>query len=485
MKNTQILASMLAVASIFLSCEDKPVVLPPYVPPTGGSFAHLKTYYVATTGDDSRSPEQAKNPASPWKTIQKAASSVTGGDTVIIGGGTYYEKVTIASTCNGTAMKPTIFRNKKGETPIINGTEVDVRWVSNLKINSAKFITIQGIRFQNASWYGISAENTCSDIKIDSCTTYNTGASGIYVNGCTNLSITRNDVQKACQVTTRETNGNGTQECITVTGSNNFVVSRNEVSNSTVSKAAGGEGIDVKGGSYNGEISYNYIHDIKPLGIYIDAGSGTSYNIRIFSNKVYRTEGVAIAGELGGHAKEIYFYNNIIKESLASGFVFNVGANSNIQGKYSNVYVVNNTFYNNATTSGFAGDLVSYNPNTASSNLVVKNNIFYNKNANSKFSIYYQLASQFVVASNLYFDFKPGNNNANSFTLTNLTAADVKTDPLFTDVSLNDYSLKSTSPAINKGVTITLPNSTDLMFTTDFNGKARGTSNWDMGAIEF
>ncbi len=435
-----------------------------------------QTYYVdALNGNNNNSGTSADKA---WSTLQKAVSSVGAGATVIIAGGTYFGKVTIPSTANGVMGAPTIFKNKDGETPIIEGNNTGLQWEGLLSFSQNQYITIKGIKVQNGYWYGFNIVNS-NNITIDGCSTFNTRASGIYASSCSYITISNNEVRKACQYPNRDANGNGTQECITVTGTNNFKITKNEVWDSTVPGTAGGEGIDAKGGSYLGEISFNYIHDILVLGIYIDAGSGEEYTIRVFGNKVYRTYGLGVAGELGGHARDIYFYNNVVVDSEKSGLVFQ----STGSGKFSNVYVVNNTFYNSAK-SGFAGDIGSYTTNAASVNLQIKNNIFYNKMPNSRFSIWYNLPSAHIVSNNLYFDFKPSANSTLSFTTSNLTAADVRLDPLFNNVAINDFSLLPTSPAINKGVPVTLPSSTTLLFTDDFNGNPKG-NNWDMGAYEY
>ncbi len=443
---------------------------------------YAQTYYVdAATGNNLNS---GTSPNQAWATIQKAADAVVGGGTVIISGGTYYEKVTILNRASGVAGAPTTFKNKDGETVIVEGQVFNpnapvVRWVAQINIKAAQYITIKGIKVQNVSWYGIQAESSSSNIVIDGCTTFNSGASGIYVNTCSNITATNNKVLKACQVIGRDASGNGTQECITFTRVNDFKISKNEVGESTVDGSAGGEGIDVKGSSYNGEVSDNYVHDILVLGIYIDAGSGEEYNIRVFGNRVFRTYGLGVAGELGGTARDIYFYNNVVADSEKSGLVYQ----STGGGKFVNVYVVNNTFYNSAK-SGFAGDIGNYSTNTGNTNLVIRNNIFYNKIANSRFSIWHNTPTAHVISNNLYFDFKPSANGALSFTTSNLTAADVRLDPLFNNVAVNDFSLLPTSPAINKGIVVTLPNSATPLFTTDLNGNPKGTT-WDMGAYEY
>ena len=48
------------------------------------------TYYVnINTGDDSRTPEQAKNSGTPWKTITHAVGQASAGDTIIVAKGNY------------------------------------------------------------------------------------------------------------------------------------------------------------------------------------------------------------------------------------------------------------------------------------------------------------------------------------------------------------------------------------------------------------
>jgi len=64
------------------------------------AFAAATTYYVAKTGSDTAGDGSS---ARPWATIQKAANTISGGDTVLVGPGTYNERVTIASTKSGTA----------------------------------------------------------------------------------------------------------------------------------------------------------------------------------------------------------------------------------------------------------------------------------------------------------------------------------------------------------------------------------------------
>lgn len=455
-------------------------------PGKNGNATSTRTYYVsASIGNDAYTAVQAKNASTPWKTIQKVANTIMGGDTVIIQSGTYHERVTVTARCNGTEKAPTVFMGNTDQSVIIDGGNdgVSNRWTSGFKIDGAQYIKVKGIKIQNAGWYGFSVENHSKNITIDNCFTYNTRASGIYSAYTSYLTLINNNVRKACQERERLPNGDGSQECITVTRTDNFLISHNEVWDSTIDGNAGGEGIDAKGVSYDGEISHNYIHDIVPLGIYVDAGSGESYNIRVHSNKILNTGGVSVAGELGGHARDIYFYNNIIINSMLSGFTF-----QNIQnGKFTNIYIVNNTFYNSNQTGGFGGDIANYSKNTDNSNLVIRNNIFYNKLGKYRFSIWHDIAAPHVIGYNLFYDFKASNAGGdNNYDDSKLTATDIKNqNPMFVDEAMYNFTLQSSSPVIGKAIPITLPNSTTLMFDTDFNGKKRDISNWDMGAFEY
>ena len=60
----------------------------------------------------------------------------------------------------------------------------------------------------------------------------------------------------------------------------------------------------------------------------------------------------------------------------------------------------------------------------------------------------------------------------------------MRLDPIFNNVAINDFSLRPTSPAIGKGIPVTLPNSATPLFTTDLNGNPKGAI-WDMGAYEY
>lgn len=87
--------------------------------------AAAATYYVSPTGSDSNPGTQA----APWKTIKKSITSLQPGDTLIVGGGTYTERVKGSTGSlhlpRGTSSLPITVKAATGEKPVIKG----VLWV--------------------------------------------------------------------------------------------------------------------------------------------------------------------------------------------------------------------------------------------------------------------------------------------------------------------------------------------------------------------
>jgi len=79
-----------------------------------------KTYYVSTEPHASDSNDGSE--AHPWATLTKAGKMAEAGDTVIIGGGTYYDLLKPEN--DGTAAHPITFKAKEGEDVIFSATQV-------------------------------------------------------------------------------------------------------------------------------------------------------------------------------------------------------------------------------------------------------------------------------------------------------------------------------------------------------------------------
>src|SRR4051794_40822684 len=91
-------------------------------------------YYFSSSGNDSRSPTEAKNPSTPWKSINKLNSffsSLQPGDAVLFKRGeTFYGAITISRS--GTSSAPiTIGAYGTGDRPIITSLVTLSGWTAN------------------------------------------------------------------------------------------------------------------------------------------------------------------------------------------------------------------------------------------------------------------------------------------------------------------------------------------------------------------
>jgi hypothetical protein len=139
-----------------------------------GGEVRAATYYVsASAGDDARTASQAQSSVTPWRTLQKAASSMAAGDTCVIAGGTYRETVT-------PAVNNLIFEAADGEVPIISGCDLVTGWTPhtsnvyratvNTRVRAlfangahmqlARFPNEDGDPFSTSEWAATSALNT-------------------------------------------------------------------------------------------------------------------------------------------------------------------------------------------------------------------------------------------------------------------------------------------------------------------------------------
>lgn len=271
-------------------------------------------FYVSKSGDDSNPGTEEE----PWETIQKAANTLTAGQTVYIKEGTYNERVVLKHS--GTSDGYITFTNYPGDQVIIDGAGIDwgFDWETLLNVNSKHYIHINGIRVINSRWAGIGCEadfNGAQNVIVSNCSTYNTQASGIAFYNAAYITVDGNTVEKACTA-------HGSQEGISISNVYTFTISNNQVFDITNSvEGAGGEAIDAKNGSSNGRIFNNTVYDIAKIGIYVDAYEKTSIYIQVFDNHIYNcAEGIAVAAERDGVLNVVNIYGNTI-EDCANGFV--------------------------------------------------------------------------------------------------------------------------------------------------------------------
>jgi hypothetical protein len=218
-------------------------------------FGEANSYYVSPTGSDS-------NPGtlgSPWKTLAKAASSVSSGDTVYLRAATWNEKLWFSSK-NYTSY--VTFRNYPGESPILDGTGLALQYEEGIvqALNSS-YIRVQGLHVQNSPNAGMDIFRS-HHVEFLNNYTWNTRRSGVglwYANDC---AVRGNDIGLS--------NNIGPDEPISISaGSYNIEVSYNTVHHgaSIPDGYAGGEGINVKDGCHDVYVHHNVVHlDDRPDG---------------------------------------------------------------------------------------------------------------------------------------------------------------------------------------------------------------------------
>ncbi len=400
------------------------------------------TYYI----DNKNSNASDSNPGSqslPWKTIGKASATMVGGDTAVILTGTYNE--TISTTRSGAIGSRITFR----ASGVVN--------VNGSNINHG-YITVDGFTILHNSIaiaqgdYCEVLNNQISDGEIHLI--YQYSPSGCLIKGNHLYGVV---------------SPGGDAPQIEIFGTNH-IVENNEIGPSSDIDA-----FRIFG--HNHIIRNNYIHDISYSpgskahmdGFQTFGDNGwESYNIIIENNKFINSQG-QLFNTSQDNVAAIHDY--IVRNNVFAHFDQN--ANFGLP----NFYFYNNTLYDTGILYQVTGG--PGQPFNAT-NVVVKNNILIGVGGCSN----NQITNVYNNPSNL-----PLTRSNNFYsTCTGGSMIDFsKEDPSginggsvnFTNVTANDFSLKSPSPAIDTGVALT-------GFTYDNISVARPQgSAWDIGAFEY
>jgi hypothetical protein len=443
------------------------------------------TYYVATNGADS-------NPgtlAAPWLTIQNAANTLAPGDTVLVRGGVYNERVTM-NVSGSSTNNPITFQNYPGETPIVDGTGLAVPsadYAAGLfEFTTASYIILQGFEIRNyqtnsASLVpaGIDITGAPHDLTFISNrvhdianfnTTANANAYGIAVHGTTTQAIS-NLVFQDNEI---YSNTLGQSETFSLDGNvNGFNISGNLVhdNNNIGIGFIGYEGVApntnvdfTRNGVCRGNIVWNITasssapegDEYDADGIYSDGGS----NVLIELNQVYNCDlGVELASEHKGHAaNNCVCRDNLLWSNYVTGI--SIGGYDTTVGRTLNCVITHNTLYHNDTTLSGTGEFeMQYSPvsNTFTHNILCASS------QNILISDYYTSNANNTLDWNVYY--APGGSNGSTWMLKNKsyssfsswisgTANDTDSlfaDPLFINAANANFHLSTNSPAINAG----------------------------------
>lgn len=489
-----------AIMFMCISCCSLPDIKEPVNPPVPSApSAESNEFYVSTTGSD----ENPGTLAAPWRTIQKAVSTVAPGAIVNIMGGTYYEQIKV--TVSGTSDKYIVIQNYNDEEVIISGNNTPKELMN---INGVSYIKVKGLTFADClGSYSVGIKiSTTSDeashhIEIESNTIRNMYANAtatpypanVYVGGIAVAGylpskaihdiIIRNNTVKDCRT--------GWTEAISVTGNvDGFLITQNVVTNT------GNIGIDASGHwgissdpstdfARNGIISENKVSYCKSLveggaGIYLDGSSNIVVERNISHNNVY---GITV----GCESTNNFVTDNIIRNNICyDNERFGIGLmgwspNGRI---IKNCQVVNNTTFGNAKEGWGEIAMVS------TENAVVKNNVFYSTQANANLVYVDDSYTNLKMDFNQFYSDSQPNFYWSGSTFTtfdqyrqgmNYDLSSAYGNPLFVNAAEFNFQLQSSSPCIDAGDPTYTPAKDEL----DFSKNPRKTgASIDKGAYE-
>lgn len=427
-------------------------------------FIEKTNYYVDGVHGSDTNPGTSVDRA--WRTIQKAANTMVGGDTVYIRGGTYNERVTLEYKSNSSGHYIT-FTAYPGEQPIIDGTGIDIDYGGGLfHVWETDYIHVEGLRLQNSNGAGIYI-GQANRIVVARNYTYNTVKSGIGIWGSSNVVVEGNDIELACN---SHPNYPATEENISIASrSFNVVVSYNYVHKAAniPDQYAGGEGINIKDGSHDILVHHNIVHlderqDGKPsnrLAFGLDAWSSETYSVSFFDNIAYNNGiGFVVESEAGGTARDISVYNNIAYNNKGAGYLI-PNWEQNETSLKKNIEFINNNAYKNGTGISINSVKIEI--------VIIRNNIL-SQNTQSQIQILAGAQPQTHIDHNLFYG--TGNPLGSDYVIG---------DPLFINPSNADFHLRANSPAINVGTSNEAPN-------FDFDGIARPRGiHFDIGMFEY
>jgi hypothetical protein len=401
------------------------------------------TYYVSPDGSDTA----AGTEAAPFRTIQKAASLVDAGDTVVVRAGTYAGfQLGWGFPQSGTATRPITFKADPGA--VIEGRNDDTP--DGINLEGSSYVVIDGFAVDNASG---NIDRAC-----------------IRTVSGRNVTVRNNDVS-----------GCGTWGIFT--SHSDYVRIEDNKTSFNNSEPSDNHGIYVSNATVNPVIVGNEIQGNRGAGLHMNGdlsqgGNGLITGARIERNVIYGN------GEKGGSAincdgvQESLIRNNLLYGNHASGIsLYRIDA----AGGARNNVVVNNTI-RMASDGRWA-----VNIKNRSTGNTVANNILLHDGQRGAINIVPDSLSGFVSDHNAVTNRFSKDDGESFLTLaqwrnaTNQDGNSFVSEPavLFVDAAANDYHLSATSPAIDVGSSLGAPN-VDL----EGNGRPFGSTH-DIGAYEF
>ncbi|MGZ8624713.1 MAG: NPCBM/NEW2 domain-containing protein [Actinomycetota bacterium] len=463
--------------------------------------------WVATGGDDAGPGTRER----PWATIQHAAEVARPGDTVLVEGGTYAERVSIE--VSGEPGRPITFAAAGGERVVLDGAslEVPADRSAMILVDSQRYVTIRGFEITgyrtDATGHvpvGILVIGAADHVRIEGNLVHDLGttfegrnggdAHGIGVFGTeadhpiAGVEIVDNELADLSL---------GSSEALVVNGNvKDFVIEGNRVhdTNNIAIDVIGFEGTapdptvdQARDGIVRGNTVWNvdsfgnpaYGRDRSADGIYVDGGR----DVLIEGNVIHDVNiGIELASEHAGRStRNVTVRNNLVYDATAIGVA--IGGYDRRRGSTEDSTIVNNTIVN---TSGpellvqfdTRDNVIANNVIVAGPEHVFVENTFRENVGNTiDHNLYYSIDGSpdgtWRWKDVEYDTFeswreRSGNDGASAFA-----------DPTFVDAAGHDYALEPGSPALDAGAFLAAAGALDLA------GEPRAQAGGvDLGAFE-
>ena len=477
------------------------------------------TYYVATNGNNS-------NPGtigSPWRTITYGIGHSGAGDTLYIRGGAYGPNEAVPET---SAVWPQTFCGsaKWGLSNVYNQYDgrcgnADGTW----RIISAYptggtgpgyesvIINDMGLTTITSDVSNHYSDTGCPYVKVIGLNFHGTGPN----NGCVGPSLGM--AGQHIEFTNLLIDGYITKYfgAINITSGGHDYLVKNIVMNLSPKAADGGNfhGIYLRQGgyplgnpagsadTYNVGITGNTIKGISGWGVHVHYDNESTlyaapHHVLIEKNTFTDIDraGILFAMSNSGPAHDFVIRNNVFYNIKWAAMQFSTSGGAN--GNSYNIDFYNNTIYNCTTTpaSENYGGVYFQNLTTAGDgdvyNVTVKNNIIWRSSNSYAYSVYnentgYPTSRIYDVTLSNNLTWPDNTNTLNGMTMSNTVTG----NPQFNNIGGNNFSILSSSSAIDHGVTVTAPSWVASMpgwvsNSEDFLGKTR-TGIWDIGAYEY
>ncbi|RJG01276.1 chondroitinase-B domain-containing protein [Noviherbaspirillum sedimenti] len=404
------------------------------------------TYYISPTGNDGN----AGSMSAPWRTIQKAANTLSAGDTAVLMDGTY-EEGEIVFKRSGTPSQPITFK-AQNKWKAVNSSKSGCQpafsiYASYIKVKDVRF-TMSPNNAQCGTYSSASVAIRAWNSVLASPSNPTTGYVGFQADGV------------KVEV--------GLKRDLAIKSNQDFTVIENSESDSMLELF----------GSKDSIVRNNLVTGQDKFGISILAKGGVR-NAQIYNNVVRNKANDGYAIYLGGYSCDACFFDKNTKIEAYNSVAYNNVVINDGGGRMKGLIFAgakDSAFYNNMVIGGELSMLLGgHNTGIQASNTNPKfeNNIVICKNNAAAMTGVYE--GNLTVDSNNFYQCSGVPAQANA----------IVGDPLFVNQT-SDWNLQPNSPARNRGAatSITGYDGKPIDVSRDKNGVVR-SAPWDLGIYNY